>query len=594
MKQFVCRFVVAAGVAGVLCLAAGAPVLAQYGPMAYDGPFYWLSHDREYQGFRWYEPPLRGWSDSGDPWSAMTSFPERIWEFPVGGAPPNDPCYEFPFAQPPDPNYGPFGLQVNQYLAEWWEGTTYFSHPNKPAGWTEAKFGFFDFDPRGDRAQVAGNGLPAGFVGQSTGEAGACAAKLMAAARGSGDPWESAQQDVPSGEPCMAWPDTYVVRMNLETRCEPDLSVRDIEGYTLRFYDIFDRWTAPILLPDGVAVPLLFPSDYPAGDAGALGRIWLRRADVGLKQWVNNGDGPYAADFPASSVFAGAAGGGGLGAVASLRPEYLELHQWRLDPSLTADDRRASPRNVLKTYDADGNVVDDFITIHDLMRGTTECVSLDLASYETTQDIAWRCGAVTSPGLAYNSLQASGTRYSDVGAASPAEVAAILTTATVPGAVGNRQPEPPGGNFWFEFDTFNIRCHAGFYSEVDLPLLAAETVVEHEEAFALAWEEFRRVSDLYRFGLATDAEYDAAYAHAREVRGMLEGWRVIHAYRDIVHGELLAAVRAAGYEYAGGGSGLAVDFDGGGCDAEMVTVQPLRRIGGWTSPRRMPARSPTP
>ena len=552
---------------------------AQYGPMAYDGRFYWLADDRANQGFRWYEPPRRGWSESGAPWSAMTSFPERIWEFPIAGGPPNDPCYQFPFVTPPDPDFGPFGLQVNQYLAEWWEGTTYFSHPNKPAGWSAGKFGFFDFAPRGDRPAVASDGLPAGFVGQSTGQAGACAGRLLAGARGSGNPWEAGTADVPSGEPCMAWPAVYVVRMNLETRCEPDLSLPDIEGYTFRFYELWDTWGYPIELPDGASVPLLFPSDYPDGDSGALGRVWLRRADVGLKQWINNGSGPYAADVAASSVFSGAAGGGSLAAVGGVRPDYLEQHAWRLD-SATADERRGSARNMLRTYDHDGNVVADYVIIRDLMTETEDCLSLEVASYETAEDIDWRCGRVNSAALASHSLQSGGSRYSDVGAASPAEVAAVLTTATVPGAVGNRQPEPPGANFWFEYDTFSIRCHAGFYSERDLPLVAEYAIEAYQEEYPLAWQDYLDLQDLWDIGLATDDAVNAAYQYVSDLRGMLEGWRVIYAYRDLVHGELLSAVRAAGYAYGGAGGGLAVDFDGVGCDAELVTLQPFRRQSG--------------
>lgn len=579
MKPLVARSVLAVGVAAVLALAAGVPVLAQYGPMAYDGPFYWLSDNRAFEGFRWFPAPRRGWSESGAPWSAATSFPPRLWEFQVAGAPPNDPCYQVPFRWL-DPNGGPFGLQVNQYLGEWWEGTTYLSHPNPPSGWIEDMFGYFDFDPRADRAQVGDNGLPAGFVGQVDGTRGACAAKIMAMMRGSGDPWIPHNTDDPSGEPCMAWPDIYVVRMNLEPRCEPDLSLPD--AYTALFYSYFDPWPYP-LLPDGQAVPVLFPDDYPAGDSGALGRLWVRRADVGMKQWVNNGAGPYAANFPASVVFEGAGGGGDPAVVGGARPDYLDYHEWRLDPSLSAADRRASPRNVLKTVDSSGNVVADFVTIRDQMTGVDDCLALDLASYESTLDIDWRCDRVNSFGLARRSLQTE-ERYSDVGAASPAEVAAMLTSATVPGAVGNRQPEPPGGNFWLEYDDFNIRCHGGFYSAWDLPAMAQASVLAWERYFATVWADYLAVQADYDAGRASWDERDAAYALAWEVRGMWEGWVVIHAYRVDVHPEMLMAVINAGYQPGGSGAAafLEVDFDGGGCAGQQVSLQPFRRVGGNT------------
>ena len=574
MKQLVARFVVAAGVAGVLAFSVGVPVLAQYGPMAYDGPFSWLSDDRVNQGFRWFESPRRGWATSGDPWSALTSFPERIWEFPVSGAPPNDSCYLVPFVEL-DPDEGPFGLQVNQYLVEWWEGTTYLSNPSKPAGWSQAKFGFFDFDPRADRPAVGGNGLPAGFVGQSTGEAGACSAKLLAQARGSGIPWAGAQEDSGGTGPCMAWPDMYRLRANIESRCEPDLSYPDIEGYTLRFYEIWDFWSEPIELPDGVPVPLLFPSDYPMGDDGALGRVWLRRADVGLDHWMNVGEGPYAADFPSSAVFSsGPASGGGGGR------DYSQDHEWRLDASLSAEQRRASARNALKTYNADGEVIADNVVIRDGINETVDCLSFDYVSPDSGRDIEWGCDRVNSDGLAGSSLQEGGERYSDVGAASPAEVEAMLTEATVPGAVGNRRPEPPGSNFWLEYDTWSMSCHAGFYSEVDLPLLAYEKILEHDERFNLAWEEYLWLRDQWFLGLVERDEVEAFYAYVSELRGMLEGWEVILFYRDIVHGELLAAVRDAGYVYGGAGAELGVDFEGTGCELQLASIQPFRPQGG--------------
>ena len=297
-----------------------------------------------------------------------------------------------------------------------------------------------------------------------------------------------------------------------------------------------------------------------------------------------------------SAVFEGA-GGGGLGAIGSARPDYLEYHAWRLN-SDTAPERRAGPRNVLKTYDREGNVLYDHVVIHDTMNtdlsdhdhddhrvvsSSDDCLSLNLASYEAggAERIDWDlgCSRPNSSAVAGKSLQ-GGRRSSDVGAADPAEVEVVLTEATIGGAVGNRQPEAPGGNFWLELDTFNIRCHGGFYSEVDLPLLAAETIDAYEVEYDWAWREYLRVSDLYAIGLATEDERAERYLYASDIRGMLEGWRVIHAYRELVHGELLEAVRTAGYVYAGGGGGLAVDFDGVGCEAVLVTLQPFRRQSG--------------
>ena len=581
MSRSLLRFGLAVGLAALLGGVAGVPLSAQYGPMPYQGAFFWLDANRANQGYRWFPAPRRGWVGAGDGWSAATSFPPRIWEYQVGGAPPNDACWVVPFAVGGSyADRGPFGLQVNQYLAEWWEGTTYLSNPGRPAGWNAQKFGWFDFaNTRTDRLLVGPDGLPQGFPGDvDNGDAGACVGNLLARQRGAGLPWEASQRDDPgTGEPCMAIPQVYRVRMNLEIRCEPDLSLRD--DYTTRFYPIFDAWPFPAL-PDGAIVPVIFPPDYPAGDSGALGRVWVRRVDTGLERWVNAGNGPYAANFPAGSVFQGA-GGSPWGAVAANRPEYLQHHQWRLDASITSAARRASDRNMLKSYDHDGNVISDSIVIRDLMTGVDDCLSLNIASYEQPGDITWPCGRVNSPGVARTTLQTPG-RTVDVGASDPNEVAAAVVAATFPGAVGNRQPAPAGGNFWFEMDTFALRCQAGAYQQRDLRSQAAAAVAAQDALFNQEWARYLDLRQRAFFDPTLNFARDAAYNAASTALGAREGWAAILAYRNQVHPEMHAAFAGAGYLQAGGSAQLPVFFDGASaaCDALWVPLQPFGALVG--------------
>ena len=198
MRRLMKRSAAAVAAAFVLLVLAGdVPLLAQ---RDYQGDLFWMADPSSAPGALWVAPPLRGWSPEGDPWSAATSFPPRVWEYHVSDAPPSDPCVELPAAI--DPATGPFGMQLSTYFAEWWEGTTYRAHPNKPPGYRPDLFGFFDFrhGRRPDRARVGPGGLP----GRAIGNPGACAAATLAALQGGGDSqWMPHQRDG-YGNPCLS------------------------------------------------------------------------------------------------------------------------------------------------------------------------------------------------------------------------------------------------------------------------------------------------------------------------------------------------------------------------------------------------------
>ena len=77
----------------LVVLVGDLPLLAQ---RDYKGDLFWMADPAPAPGALWVVPPLRGWSPEGDPWSAATSFPPRVWEYHVSDAPPSDQCVQLP------------------------------------------------------------------------------------------------------------------------------------------------------------------------------------------------------------------------------------------------------------------------------------------------------------------------------------------------------------------------------------------------------------------------------------------------------------------------------------------------------------------
>ena len=481
MRMLKCSLSAAVAAFVLVFLATDLAVFAQ---RDYKGMLFWMAPPAAYSGALWISPPIRSWEDD---WGVASSFPQRVWEYEVGGAPPNDPCERLPYIT--DAEIGPFGLQINQYTGEWWEGTTYVGtpgdpHTGPPPGFDPDLFGFFSFGDRSDRPGVDSRGIPGGLGGNP----GACVAKAITVLRGGGAQWKP--NDQRDGD-CLSSPSFTRLRMNVELRCEADL--RDRDEYTEAFWAAFDV-VLPTILPDGFTeAPVVFPADYPNGPSvpGASprsfpGRVWLRRIDFN-NEGVSWSDG----DEPLSSVF-NIATASPWGATTGVDPDLArpEMYQWQLEG--TAAERRASSRNPFVEIDGTGTIVNhERMIINDLIKGVDDCVSLDLFSSETSSDGSpMPCGRMNAAGTAFFSKDPDGMP-TDLGPNTPRELAAELGAPMLPGARGNHQPFPVGGDlFWSEQKAYGSRCTAGYVVIDDLPLHALEARDFYYELFLEAWQAY--------------------------------------------------------------------------------------------------------
>ena len=563
--------------AAVLVVLAGdVSVFAQ---RDYEGPLFWMADPDIHPGSVWTTSPVRAWPDGGTEWGAATSFPPRVWEYHVADAPPNDPCEPLPVTT--DPFLGPWGLQVNTYLGEWWEGTTYASHPNPPDGYSDAEYGSFDFRPfhESGRTLLSPQGVPSGLIGNP----GACAGRALAFNMGRGDSqWRPRVQK--NGLDCLSIPHFFRLRMNVEMRCEADLRVRD--DFTERFWLMFDaRVPFPVVLPDGVTeAPLLFPVDYAAGPLAPfnnppsyVGRLWMRRVDLSLDKWVYE-----TGDESLSSVF-NVGGGGGFGAVAGHRPTYTTIHDWRLEGS--AADRRSLARNPFVTIDATGAITDhQTVSILDALRNEEDCLAFNQYSYEdASDDTLSPCGRDTSAMPGTFTFQDGAHRMEDVGFTTPAQVAGVLTAPMIPGARGNRRPFPISSDlFWLEWDTYASACGVGYSFIGDLARPALRFRDAWLDAFEDQWELYLELQlDWTIPFFEREAILAEALAEAVFMRGTAEGWDVIYQYRLQTQPEIEAAFAAAGYTPGSTMADVGTTFEGApaaGCGTDGIMLQPMRAM----------------
>ena len=569
MRMFKCSF--AAVVAGVV-LAFLVMNVALFAQRGYEGPLFWMAAPGDYSGSLWISPPVRSWEDD---WSVATSFPERVWEFQVGGAPPNDPCERLPYVT--DPLVGPVGLQINQYTGEWWEGTTYVGtpgspHTSPPPGFDPDLFGFFSFGDRSDRPGVAPGGLPGRLVDNP----GACIGHALAVLRGRGDAWRP--NDQRDGLDCLSTSSFMRLRMNVELRCEADL--RDLDDYTESFWDGFDL-VLPAILPDGFTeAPVIFPADYPNGPVASArnfpGRVWVRRIDFSSHDVVwSEGDEPVTSVFNMSlpGVFA---------PMSSVDPDMAEMYKWQLEG--TAAERRASSRNTFMEIDSTGTIVNnDRMIINDLIKEVDDCVSLDLFSGDTPDDGSpMPCGRMNAAGTALFSKDPDGMA-DDIGPDTPRELLAEVSAPMIAGARGNRQPFPVGGNlFWSEEAKFSTRCTAGYVVMDDLRVPAVDAREFYLELFAEAWVAYQdALAGFIPPPPYQDMEADEILADAVYLRGTALGWNTIFRYRDLTQPMMEEAFFGAGYVPAAqaGADRLLFDFQGAPppeCEVSDLTVQPMR------------------
>ena len=270
----------------LVVLAGGVAVDAQ---RPVEGQLFWMSGPTAVPGSLWFAPEKRAWS--GD-WRLGTSYPHRIWANQVTAAPENDACFPTDLGYT-DLHVGPYGLQVGQWFADWWDPQVWREHPNPPADWRFALYGGFWFLPNPFRQAVV-NGMPE--RGPGPGTRSFCAAYELAVQRGDGrsGTWEPAMEEARG--PCYAVSRIFRLRINTELRCEPDLRLAN--DFTVRWWEFYNAFI-PQPFFDGTQGLKRFPESYAAPVH------WFRRVEATYSQW-----GPLGGATPVYSVFRRPSGGG--------------------------------------------------------------------------------------------------------------------------------------------------------------------------------------------------------------------------------------------------------------------------------------------
>ena len=490
----------------LIVLFASAELAAQ---RSYEGALYWLDGpESDTPGSIWIAAPVvaaMGLGESG------TSFPDRVWDNTLSRVPPNTAC----FVGGTDPDSGPYGLQVVQYIGDWHRGTVYRPHAAALGSATESLFGYFDFGARLDRAAVSFNGLPEVALANP----GACVAEALANSFGSvpGSAWESGLKDGPSGRDCLASSYYVVLRVNTELRCEPDISVRD--AFTEDYWQLYERFVGYTTALRGPDYPMAFPTDYTA---------------------------PY----PSFRNFSLALYGGSLdGASASATGSLNALDTFALPASLDpADDflpglaayRAQHPhsfvssvndplieaRNPFRDTDQHGVPTADTLTLNDGRLGEQDCLEWNFGAPGQATAQPFACGRANSLLASTARLQAGGLRTLEVGPLSPALV--TLASPTI-GTVGPPLVpfDAPSDAFWSVWDSYSFRCiERGTY------LIEAAGL-----QWALERQAFWRArAAALRSRLATlvqgTPEWVEAYADWRFAESHAWGWGTIWSYRQ--------------------------------------------------------------
>ena len=424
-RRLLAAFLGAAVVAGALHVSVSAFIRP---PRAYVGPLFWAELQSSTPGSRWLPPPSRAYLPAG---SSFSSFPDRVWRSPLAAAPPNDSCHADGDPLRTDADVGPYGLQVVQYVGDWWRGLVYRPHAATLGPATEWLFGYFDFAPRAGRVAVGAHGQPGIFVGNP----GACVANAITGLHGAleNGKWVSTSTDLPTGRDCLASSQVVLVRMNTELRCEPDLADQNDGEFTDAF------WNFMANQPAG-SVPLVVPVDYQ-GHAP-----WLRRLDVGFYMLDADQEGS----------------GGTFDLSAFSRPVYPEsgdqlpaYRQYHPDAfGLSAD---ADARNPLRATDRNGAPLDRPIEFVDGRTGDADCLEWNTSRPGERFDHTWRCGRANSS-LPSNRMVEHVERVEESSYRTPAEM--VDPPSTIPVAEPSRQPFPaPPGTVWAEWNSSLVRCH---------------------------------------------------------------------------------------------------------------------------------------
>ena len=535
----------------VLVVSFGPTVDAQFGrglldpPRPYVGPLFWEELQSSTPGARWIRPPRRAHRLGGD---GFTSFPDRVWSLPLVGAPPNDSCHARGERLTTNPYAGPYGIQVVQYIGDWWRGLVYRPHVTDLGPLTEMFFGYFDFAPRAGRSAVSSGGVPRAFAG------GACVARALALLHGSVEEgsWSSATKDIPTGRDCLATSHFVVLRLNTELRCEPDLSDPDDEAFTRAFWDFFDSRTSP-------TGPVIFPSDYEAGTE------WLRRVEVGFFG-LDGGSEGSGGSFAVSGFDSPAYPTGG----APL-PSYREFHPDAFGLSAEAD-----LRNPLQATDLSGAPTGEPMRLFDGRAGVEDCLEWNTARPGERFEHDWRCDRENSAMASNENLEDGARRALEAGPATPMDM--TEAEATLPLAHPRMHPfPPPAGAVWTEWNRSMLRCRWNHALLAPLPEQARDRRDFWRGVFVLSVSQvptavpspIRHLFEAYMRDDPDPAVTDmVTWAH-----GHWQGWEALLAYREATQAAAIAGLENAGYAVQVGSELYLGDEDTGCVSDFMPSLQ---------------------
>ena len=534
---------------GLVALAAAVVLAFVVAPVdvgaqrPYVGGLYWLEDPgTSTPGSLWFPPRVRSTSSPG---STATSFPARLWDHHYSGMPPNDACYVGGGPPTVDPEVGPAGLQVAQYIVDWYRGTVYRPHTSTVGVGAQGLFGYFDFEARGDRAAVAADGLPQARFGNP----GACAGNSLAGIFGSlvGGRWRSARTDGPSGGDCLSMSAYLLFRVNTELRCEPDLQYHD--DYTVVFWDSFVRSLADggFQSPDGVLTG--FPTDYQGPTA------WFRNVALTLYGIDESEASPGVQTFDPTTVYSIPA------ALSPTEPPRLAGYRiahpasFETDPGAPAVVRR----NPFRSTDSSGAPTSSVANLFDgrTVGGRTDCLEWNVAAPGAPAQ-TFLCGRSNSALTSSNFLEATGDRPLEVGPGpdSPALLARP--------SVGMVHPPlapfaAPADAFWTSLDRYTFRCTSTLQ-------IVQRPIYQDALAASNAWADRLEV---LRRELATLASGTPAYldllAEVHIAYNNSHGWLAIYSYRWQQYVRLFNARLSAGVE---------VDFYAG--DSFVLPDQPFQ------------------
>ena len=516
----------------------------------YAGPFFWLADQTETPGSRWVAPPTRATAPGG---GSFSSFPDRLWVGDVVGAPPNDSCHAVGDRPATDYEVGPYGLQVVQYLGDWWRGLVYRPHTGTVGPATAYDFGYFDFAPRPGRPPTSRDGLP----GTSVGNPGACVANALARLHGSLDGdgrWRTTTVDVPTGRDCLAASQIVLLRMNSELRCEPDLSDPDDHEFTSAFWRFLEGRSVP-------TGPTFFPSDYEAGAQ------WVRRVEVGF--FALDGDSKGSGGTYELVPF-------GLPAYPTSGQPVGEYREYHPDSFGLVPD--ASLRNPLQAMDVNGVPTGEPIRFVDGRTGREDCLEWNVARPGERYDQDWACNRANSMAASNAAVESDGLRVVEAGPATPAEIED--SPPTIPLAHPRLHPFPaPAGSVWAEWNRAQMSCRWQY--AVLTPL--ADQARERRDAWRGLYNRLAGGGGLDSTELAAFRRYaerrlgpgvagPVAWAH-----GHWQGWEALLEYRIAAERQARGVLQAAGYRLVVGRE-FVVGVEHSGCVVDSlpsVQVDPV-------------------